>query len=117
MYHDAIKDSLGGGGGESYDDAKIPLELKEKGTGVTLLGFNESTGGATTGDYPGANQYYEEVALSQISEAKEKGDLVIVDVQYYECNAYDSSYEDPTCDAADSSAGFGGALFFQRSGC
>ena len=30
---------------------------------------------------------------------------MIVDIQYYECSAYASSYEDPICDAADSSAG------------
>ena len=54
---------------------------------------------------PGANQYYDDVAASQIKVAKERGDLVIVDIQYYECNAYASEFEDPTCDRADSAAG------------
>ena len=93
------------GGGKNADEAAIPLEIDEKQNKITMLAFNESTGGATYGDLPGANQYYEEVAASQIKEAKDRGDLVIVDIQYYECNAYASEYEDPTCDRADSAAG------------
>ena len=30
---------------------------------------------------------------------------MIVDIQYFECSAYASETEDPTCDAADSAAG------------
>ena len=93
------------GGGKNATEAKVPLELSEKGTNITMLAFNQSTGGATLGNTPGANQYYENVAASQIKEAKERGDLVIVDVQYYECAAYASEYEDPICDRANSSAG------------
>ena len=93
------------GGGKTATEAVIPLEINEKGNRVTMLAFNESTGGATYGDTPGANQYYEEVAATQIAEAKGRGDLVIVDVQYYECSAYASEYEDPICDRADSAAG------------
>ena len=93
------------GGGKNADEAKKPLELSKKNTNITMLAFNQSTGGATRGNTPGANQYYEEVAAEQIREAKARGDLVIVDIQYYECSAYASSYEDPICDAADSSAG------------
>lgn len=93
------------GGGKTADEAAVPLEIDQKGTGITFLAYNESTGGATYGDTPGANQYYEEVARSQIAEAKQRGDFVIVDIQYYECNAYASEYEDPICDAADSAAG------------
>ena len=70
-----------------------------------MLAFNQSTGGATLDDTPGANQYYEDVAAEQIKNAKQRGDIVIVDVQYYECSAYASTYEDPICDAANSSAG------------
>lgn len=99
------------GGGKTADEAAVPLEISEKGNNVTMLAFNESTGGATYGDTPGANQYYEEVAKAQIEEAKARGDLVIVDVQYYECNAYASEYEDPICDAADSAAGDQVGLF------
>ena len=93
------------GGGKTAAEAAVPLELNQKGTGITMLAFNQSTGGATLDNTPGANQYYENVAADQIREAKDRGDFVIVDVQYYECNAYASTYEDPICDAANSAAG------------
>ena len=93
------------GGGRNATEAAVPLQIDEKETKITMLAFNESTGGATYGERPGANQYYEEVAAQQIREAKERGDFVIVDIQYYECNAYASEYEDPICDRADSVAG------------
>lgn len=93
------------GGGRNAEEAAKPLELSQKGTNITMLGFNQSTGGATKGSTPGANQYYENVATEQIKEAKERGDFVIVDVQYYECASYASEYEDPICDKANSSAG------------
>lgn len=93
------------GGGKTADEAARPLLINEKGNGITFLAYNESTGGATHGDVPGANQYYEENASSEIQAAKERGDFVIVDIQYYECSAYASEYEDTTCDYADSSAG------------
>lgn len=93
------------GGGKNADEAAKPLQIDEKGSGITFLAYNQSTGGATHGDVPGANQYYESNASAEIAAAKERGDFVIVDVQYYECSAYASEYEDPTCDYANSSAG------------
>ena len=93
------------GGGKNATDAAKPLDLSEKGTNITMLAFNQSTGGATYDNTPGANQYYENIAAAQIREAKERGDFVIVDVQYYECASYASEYEDPICDRANSSAG------------
>lgn len=93
------------GGGKNAEEAAKPLQINEKGNGITFLAYNQSTGGATLGDTPGANQYYETNAISEIQSAKERGDYVIVDVQYYECSAYASEYEDPTCDYANSSAG------------
>lgn len=93
------------GGGKTADEAAVPLEIDEKGTGITFLAYNLSTGGATYDNTPGANQYYEENAAAEISAAKERGDFVIVDIQYYECSAYASEYEDPTCDYANSAAG------------
>ncbi|MBO4813289.1 CapA family protein [Candidatus Saccharibacteria bacterium] len=86
------------GGGSDANDAAKPLQLNEKGSNITFLAYNQSTGGATLGDLPGANQYYEENAIAEINAAKERGDFVIVDVQYYECSAYASEYEDPICD-------------------
>ena len=93
------------GGGKNADDAATPLQISQKGTGITFLAYNQSTGGSTYGNTPGANQYYEERAANDIAAAKARGDFVIVDIQYYECNAYASTYEDPICDHADSSAG------------
>lgn len=93
------------GGGKTATEAKEPLLITEKGNGITFLAYNQSTGGATYDNTPGANQYYEEDAAAQISAAKERGDFVIVDIQYYECSAYASTYEDKTCDYAGSSAG------------
>ncbi len=93
------------GGGKTAELAAQPLNINEKGTGITFLAYNLSTGGATYDDTPGANQYYEENAISEISAAKERGDFVIIDIQYYECSAYVSEEEDATCDFADSSAG------------
>lgn len=99
------------GGGKTADDAAIPLELSDKGTNITMLAYNLSTGGATTGDTPGANQYEESKVESDINAAKERGDLVIVDIQYYECSAYVSETEDTTCDYANSAAGDQVGLF------
>ena len=93
------------GGGKTADEARVPLNISMKDNNFTMLAFNESTGGATYDDTPGANQYDAGIAARQISEAKARGDSVIVDIQYYECNAYASEYEDSTCDAADSAAG------------
>ena len=93
------------GGGKTAEEAAKPLEINEKGNRITFLAYNLSTGGATDDDTPGANQYVEETVASDISAAKAKGDLVMVDVQYYECSAYASEYEDATCDYADSAAG------------
>ena len=86
------------GGGKNADEAAIPLKINNKDTKITFLAYNLSTGGATYGARPGANQYYEENATAEIAAAKERGDFVIVDIQYYECSAYASTYEDPICD-------------------
>lgn len=93
------------GGGKTAEAAAVPLQIDDKNSSITMLAYNLSTGGATYDATPGANQYYEEVAAAQIQEAKARGDLVIVDIQYYECNGYASEYEDTTCDYADSAAG------------
>lgn len=93
------------GGGKSATEAAVPLNIDQKNTSITFLAYNESTGGATLDDTPGANQYSEENAVAEISAAKSRGDFVIVDVQYYECSMYVSDVEDSTCDFANSSAG------------
>lgn len=93
------------GGGKTAKEAAIPLEINEKGNGITFLAYNLSTGGATYDNTPGANQYYEENAVEEITKAKSRGDFILVDIQYYECSSYDYTYENTTCDYANSSAG------------
>lgn len=118
-YEDAIKtfekyQELGiktVGGGRGATEAEVPLQIDQKGNHITMLAYNQSTGGATWNETPGANQYYAENARTKIAEAKERGDTVIVDVQFNECNAYASTYEDPTCDRADSAPGDQVGLF------
>ncbi|MBQ3352869.1 CapA family protein [Candidatus Saccharibacteria bacterium] len=93
------------GGGKTAEEAAKPLLIDEKNTNITFLAYNLSTGGATYDNTPGANQYYEDNFISEVEAAKGRGDFVIVDIQYYECSAYVSTYEDPTCDYANSAAG------------
>ncbi|MBR5389123.1 CapA family protein [Candidatus Saccharibacteria bacterium] len=99
------------GGGRTAEEAEIPLVISQKGTNITMLAYNQSTGGATLGATPGANQYYAENAMARIAEAKERGDFVIVDVQYNECNFYDDVNENTYCDRADSAPGDQVGLF------
>ncbi len=93
------------GGGKTAQLAEQPLEINQKNTRITMLAYNLSTGGYTLDDTPGANFYTLEKATADIEAAKARGDFIIVDIQYYECNAYDDPKENPTCDYANSSAG------------
>lgn len=93
------------GGGKNATAAAIPLEITEKDTHITILGYNLSTGGYTLGNTPGANFYTEEKATADIAAAKARGGIVIVDVQYYECNNYDNTADSTVCDYANSAAG------------
>lgn len=93
------------GGGKTADEAAVPLEITDKGANITMLAYNYSTGGYTTDNTPGANLYTAEKAQADIAAAKERGDFVIVDVQFFECNSYVNTAEDTTCDYANSSAG------------
>lgn len=102
-YHDLGIQTFGGGA--TADEAAIPLTITSKGSQITLLGYNYSTGGYTLDDTPGANFYTETDAVAQIENAKAHGDTVIVDIQFFECNSYDSEIEDQTCDYANSSEG------------
>lgn len=93
------------GGGKTEEEASKPLEINEKGQKITFLAYNYSTstkgnGELANGDNPGANGYTEEKAKSDIEAAKERGDFIIVDIQYSECYSYPDGYvEMPSCDA------------------
>lgn len=93
------------GGGATAELAAVPLQIDQKGNHITLLGYNLSTGGYTLDATPGANFYTAEKAQADIAAAKERGDVVIVDVQYFECNNYDNTADFHTCDYANSAAG------------
>lgn len=93
------------GGGQTAEEAAVPLEISAKNTNITFLAYNLSTGGYTLDNTPGANFYTEEKARADIAAAKARGDFIIVDIQYYECNEYNETYEATYCDRADSSAG------------
>lgn len=103
QYHSLGIQTLGGG--INATEAAQPVEINQKSNNITMLGYNLSTGGYTLDDTPGANFYTEEKAQADITTAKERGDFVIVDIQYYECNEYVDTNENTICDHADSSAG------------
>ncbi len=102
MYHD--EGLLTFGGGVDEESAAIPLEFKQDGTSITWIGINNSTSTQANGQgaingYPGANIYDEALTQSQITEAKSRGDYVIVDVQFFECYSYPEDGEEmPSCD-------------------
>lgn len=93
------------GGGATAEAAAEPLLINEKNNHITMLGYNLSTGGYTLDNTPGANFYTLEKLTADIAAAKARGDFIIVDVQYYECNNYDFVTENTTCDYANSAAG------------
>ncbi len=93
------------GGGKDQAAAAQPLEIDLKGNHLTLLAYNFSTGGYTLDDTPGANYYTAEKATADIAAAKARGDFIIVDIQYNECNSYADTFENTTCDYAGSAAG------------
>ena len=92
------------GGGKNETEASKPLQLEKKGQKITMLGYNHSTstkgnGELANGDKPGANGYTEAKAKSDIAAAKERGDFIIVDIQYSECWSYPDGYTElPRCD-------------------
>jgi len=96
------------GGGENATAAAVPLEISKKNTNITMLAYNYSTGGYTTGNNPGANLYSEAKAKADISAAKERGDFVIVDFQYFECYCYPTRGTEMTaCDKTIASSEYG----------
>ncbi len=103
QYHALKMQTFGGGKDES--SAKVPLKINQKHTKITLLGYNYSTstkanGQGANGDHPGANIYDETIATADIKAAKQRGDFIIVDIQFFECYSYPAEgVEMPSCDA------------------
>ena len=101
-YHELGIKTFGGGVNET--EAAKPLEIEKKGIKITMLGYNKSSstrgnGELSNGNLPGANEFTEEKAKADISAAKERGDFIIVDLQFSECYAYPDGYtEMPECD-------------------
>ena len=102
LYHDNNIDTVGGGINE--DEAAKPLQISDHNNNVTLIAINNSTstkanGQGASGEHPGANIYNPELNIEQIKAAKARGDLVIVDIQFFECYSYpDDGEEMPSCD-------------------
>ena len=91
QYHDNNIQTFGGG--KTEEEAATPISINNKNTSITWIGINNSTsskenGQGADGEHPGANIYDESLLKAQIAEAKEKGDFVIVDVQFAECYCY-----------------------------
>lgn len=93
------------GGGKTSTEAAKSLQIDQKHNNITMLAYNLSTGGYTIDNTPGANFYTEEKFKQDVADAKARGDFIIVDIQYYECNNYVDTNENTICDAANSSAG------------
>lgn len=91
------------GGGLNSAEAAKPYEIDLKGTKLTLLAYNypdSPNGGAISGaNKAGANSFDFDRIAREITAAKQKSDVVMVNVQYWECYAYPDGYDEfPECD-------------------
>jgi hypothetical protein len=91
------------GGGLNSAEAAKPYETDLKGTKLTLLAYNypdSPNGGAISGaNKAGANSFDFDRIAREITAAKQKSDVVMVNVQYWECYAYPDGYDEfPECD-------------------
>ena len=102
-YHELGMKTVGGGINE--EEAAKPLELEEKGVKINFLAYNHSTstkgnGELANGNKPGANGFTEEKAKADIAAAKERGGIILVDIQFSECYSYPAEGQEmPSCDA------------------
>ena len=81
------------GGGLDDDDASEILYKEVGGTKIAFIGYNYydtmlGTGAIASDTHAGANSYSESKMASDIVEAKENADIVIVDFQFQECYSY-----------------------------
>ncbi len=91
-----------GGGLDDGDASKILYEEVD-GTKIAFLGYNYydtmlGTSAIASSSHAGANSYSESKLKSDIAQAKENADIVIVDFQFQECYCYpDSDIIYPIC--------------------
>ena len=90
------------GGGLNAEEAAKPYIADQKGNKVAFLGYNYADGvgsGAIARDFAGANHFDVDRITTDIAAAKKQGAFVVVDVQFWECQAYPSGFvEFPECD-------------------
>lgn len=92
------------GGGLNADEAAKPYIAEQKGSKVAFLGYNYAdgpySGAIATSRIAGANHFDIDRVAADIAAAKQRADYVIVDIQFWECQAYpDGFMEYPVCDA------------------
>ena len=91
-----------GGGLDDADASKILYEEVD-GTTIAFIGYNYydtmlGSGAIASDTHAGANYYSESKMKSNIAEARENADIVIVDFQFQECYCYpDSDIIYPIC--------------------
>lgn len=92
------------GGGRNSNEARMPLNITEKDNNLVFLGYNHSTSSIENGqlansEHAGANGYREDIAASQLKEAKKAKRIAIVSVQFFECYSYPAEGQEmPECD-------------------
>lgn len=84
------------GGGLNKEDASKILYEDVNNTKLAFIGYNTydtalKDGAIAWGNTAGANSYSDEKLASDIAEAKQNADVVIVDFQFQECYCYPSS--------------------------
>ena len=91
------------GGGLDDEDASRILYEEVDGTTIAFIGYNYydtmlGSGAIASDTHAGANYYSESKMKSNIAEARENADIVIVDFQFQECYCYpDSDIIYPIC--------------------
>ena len=91
------------GGGLNATEAAKPFLADQKATKIAFLGYNYAdapgSGAVATANIAGANHFDFDRIKSDIAAAKQGGNFVIVDIQFWECYAYPNGFvEFPECD-------------------
>lgn len=86
------------GGGRNMDEAKQVLVVEDHGNKLAFLGMN-SFGPVSiwaTADRPGAQQYDKEILHQELAQAREKADVVFLDMQGDETYVYEPNGNNKT---------------------